>query len=66
MTIEEFGVRLHNLITKKWPTVKDFSKRYNIAYSSLEGYVNGKHEPSLGKLIEIREGLGCTWDELLG
>lgn len=66
MSTEEFGLRLHGLITRRYKTVKDFAKRSGIHYSSLEGYVNGRHEPSLGKLVAIREALGCTWDEMLG
>lgn len=66
MSMTEFGFRLHGLITREFKTVKDFAKRHNIAYSSLQGYVNGAHEPSLGKLVELRDALGCTWEELLG
>lgn len=66
MSTEEFGLRLHGLITRRYKTVKDFAKRHDLVYTSLQGYVGGKHEPSLGKLVELRKALGCTWEELLG
>lgn len=66
MSAEEFGLRLHGLITRKYKTVKDFAAGAHINYSSVEGYVNGRHEPSLGKLVTMREALGCSWEELLG
>lgn len=65
MSAEEFGLMLHGLITRKFKTVKDFAKAANLPYSSVEGYVNGHHEPSLSKLVAMRNVLGCSWDELL-
>lgn len=65
MSAEEFSLRLHGLITRKYKTVKDFAAGAHINYSSIEGYVNGHHEPSLSKLVAIRNALGCSWDELL-
>ena len=61
-----FQERFRMILREKRLTQKQFAEDTGLTESAVSRYLSGNREPALRTLLTIREGLGCTWDELLG
>lgn len=62
----DFGIRLRELLDERDLSQKEFAAMLSIAPTTLNGYINGKREPSLELIVTIAKTMGVSTDYLLG
>ncbi len=62
----KIGVRILNLLDAHNMSQRELAARLQIAPTTLNGYIRGKHEPDCTTLVKIAQVLGVSVDELLG
>lgn len=60
----EFGRRLDEMMLTKHISREELSERTGISTGSISNYITGKRAPTMGKLIKIKEALGCSMKDL--
>lgn len=57
--------KLRLMRLKKRLTMRDLSKKANVAVSSICSYENGQSKPQQAKLKAIANALGCSVEEIV-
>lgn len=61
-----FPERLNAILGERKITITYLSAISGVHRNTIENYVNRKTNPTLPVLRALKDGLGCTWDYLLG
>lgn len=62
----EFAMRLQGMLRERGLGQVEFERRIGVARGQVSGWLTGRSGITLHNLRKVKEGLGCTWDELLG
>ncbi len=65
LEVENFTLNMRRLMKERNLSYIDLERLTNIARSSLNEYVNGKHKMPLDYAVIIAKALGKTLDEML-
>ncbi len=65
MEMNSFGKNLQLLLNKANMSEHELAYACGISPSTISRYVTDTREPRLSRLVDIREALGCTWDEMI-
>lgn len=60
-----FGQRLRELIKANKLTFKEFGEKFNLAESTISGYVNGTRKPDIDLIKEFADFFQVSVDDLL-